>query len=168
MTVLITGAAGFIGFHLAEKLLKRGDKVVGIDSINDYYDPKLKYARLAESGIGAEAEKFGCEVQSTKYADYRFFRMKLEERDALQKLFVTEKFDIVVNLAAQAGVRYSLENPYAYIESNIVGFLNLLECVRHNPVKHFIMLHLVRFTVVMQRPRSRKKIEWITRCRCML
>ena len=138
MTVLITGAAGFIGFHLAEKLLKRGDKVVGIDSINDYYDPKLKYARLAESGIGAEAEKFGCEVQSTKYADYRFFRMKLEERDALQKLFVTEKFDIVVNLAAQAGVRYSLENPYAYIESNIVGFLNLLECVRHNPVKHFI------------------------------
>ena len=127
MTVLITGAAGFIGFHLAEKLLKRGDKVVGIDSINDYYDPKLKYARLAESGIGAEAEKFGCEVQSTKYADYRFFRMKLEERDALQKLFVTEKFDIVVNLAAQAGVRYSLENPYAYIESNIVGFLNLLE-----------------------------------------
>lgn len=138
MTILVTGAAGFIGFHLVEKLLQQGNKIVGIDSINDYYDPKLKYARLAESGIGAKAEKFRQEVQSTKYANYRFIRMKLEERDTLQKLFETEKFDIVVNLAAQAGVRYSLENPYAYIESNIVGFLNLLECARHYPVKHFI------------------------------
>ena len=138
MKILVTGTAGFIGFHLAEKLLERGDEVVGIDSINDYYDPKLKYARLAESGIGAEAEVFGQEVQSTKYAGYRFVRMKLEDRESLQKLFVREKFDAVVNLAAQAGVRYSLENPYAYIESNIVGFLNLLECARHNPVNHFV------------------------------
>ncbi len=138
MKILVTGTAGFIGFHLAEKLLRRGDEVVGIDSINDYYDPKLKYARLAESGIGAGAEAWGCEIQSSKYPKYRFIRMKLEDREALQKLFAREKFDVVVNLAAQAGVRYSLENPYAYIESNIVGFLNLLECARHNPVKHFV------------------------------
>lgn len=138
MKILVTGTAGFIGFHLAERLLKRGDEVVGIDSINDYYDPKLKYARLAESGIGAGAEVFGQEVQSSKYPGYRFLRMKLEDRNGLQGLFAREKFDAVVNLAAQAGVRYSLENPYAYIESNIVGFLNLLECARHNPVKHFV------------------------------
>lgn len=138
MKILVTGSAGFIGFYLAEKLLERGDEVVGIDSINDYYDPKLKYARLSESGIGAKAKVFGQEVQSTKHAGYRFIRMKLEDREALQELFAGKKFDIVVNLAAQAGVRYSLENPYAYIESNIVGFLNLLECSRHNPVKHFV------------------------------
>lgn len=138
MKILVTGSAGFIGFHLTEKLLERGDEVVGIDSINDYYDPKLKYARLFESGIRAGAEVFGQEVQSTKHAGYRFIRMKLEDREALQELFAGKKFDIVVNLAAQAGVRYSLENPYAYIESNIVGFLNLLECARHNPVKHFV------------------------------
>lgn len=138
MKILVTGTAGFIGFHLAEKLLERGDEVMGIDSINDYYDPKLKYARLAESGICAGPEVWGREIQSTKYPGYRFLRMKLEDRDGLQGLFAREKFDAVVNLAAQAGVRYSLENPYAYIESNIVGFLNLLECVRHNPVKHFV------------------------------
>lgn len=138
MKILVTGTAGFIGFHLAEKLLERGDEVMGIDSINDYYDPKLKYARLAESGICAGPEVWGREIQSTKYPGYRFLRMKLEDRDGLQGLFAREKFDAVVNLAAQAGVRYSLENPYAYIESNIVGFLNLLECARHNPVKHFV------------------------------
>lgn len=138
MKLLVTGSAGFIGFHLCERLLLRGDEVVGIDSINDYYDPKLKYARLAESGIGQEAEVFGREVQSTKYPNYRFIRMNLEDRESLQRLFERERFDVVVNLAAQAGVRYSLENPYAYIESNIVGFLNLLECARHNPVRHFV------------------------------
>lgn len=138
MKILVTGTAGFIGFHLAEKLLERGDEVMGIDSINDYYDPKLKYARLAESGICAGPEVWGREIQSTKYPGYRFLRMKLEDRDGLQGLFAREKFDAVVNLAAQAGVRYSLENPYAYIESNIVGFLSLLECARHNPVKHFV------------------------------
>lgn len=138
MKILVTGSAGFIGFHLTEKLIKRGDEVVGIDSINDYYDPRLKYARLAESGIGAEAQLWGCEVQSTKHPGYRFIRLKLEDREGLQGLFEREKFDAVVNLAAQAGVRYSLENPYTYIESNIVGFLNLLECARHNPVQHFV------------------------------
>lgn len=138
MKILVTGSAGFIGFYLAKNLLERGDEVVGIDSINDYYDPKLKYARLAESGIDSGAEAWGREIRSTRYPNYRFIRMKLEDRDALQSLFAEEKFDVVVNLAAQAGVRYSLENPYAYIESNIVGFLNLLECARHNPVKHFV------------------------------
>lgn len=87
MKILVTGSAGFIGFHLTEKLLERGDEVVGIDSINDYYDPKLKYARLFESGIRAGAEVFGQEVQSTKHAGYRFIRMKLEDREALQELF---------------------------------------------------------------------------------
>lgn len=138
MKVLVTGAAGFIGFHLCERLLSRGDEVVGIDSINDYYDPRLKYARLAQSGIGPEAEMWGREIRSTKYPGYRFIRMKLEGREALQRLFAAERFDAAVNLAAQAGVRYSLENPYAYIESNVVGFLNLLECTRHNPVRHFV------------------------------
>ena len=138
MRILVTGTAGFIGFHLAERLLKRGDEVVGIDSINDYYDLRLKYARLAESGIGSGAEMWGREIRSTKYPNYRFIRMKLEDREALQELFGKEKFDVVVNLAAQAGVRYSLENPYAYIESNIIGFLNLLECARHNQVRHFV------------------------------
>lgn len=138
MRILVTGTAGFIGFHLAERLLKRGNEIVGIDSINDYYDSRLKYARLAESGIGSDAETWGREIRSTKYPNYRFIRMKLEDREALQELFGKEKFDVVVNLAAQAGVRYSLENPYAYIESNIIGFLNLLECARHNQVRHFV------------------------------
>ncbi len=138
MKILITGTAGFIGFHLAVRLAERGEEVVGVDSINDYYDVRLKYARLAQSGIGPEAEAFGRQVQSTKYPNYRFVRMGLEERDAMQELFAAEKFDAVVNLAAQAGVRYSLENPYAYVESNVVGFVNLLECVRHNPVRHFV------------------------------
>jgi len=138
MKILVTGAAGFIGFHFVRKLLERGDEVVGIDSINDYYDPQLKYARLSECGIGAAAEEWAREVRSKRYGSYRFIRMKLEDRSALERLFSAECFDRVVNLAAQAGVRYSLENPHAYIESNVVGFLNLLECVRHYPVKHFV------------------------------
>jgi UDP-glucuronate 4-epimerase len=138
MKILVTGTAGFIGFHLAKRLLERGETVVGIDSINDYYDVGLKYARLRETGIGRDAAEFGREVQSVKYPEYRFIRMQLENREALNDLFEKEKFDVVVNLAAQAGVRYSIENPYAYIDSNIVGFLNLLEAVRHYPVKHFV------------------------------
>lgn len=127
MKILITGTAGFIGFHLAKKLLERGDTVVGIDNINDYYDVNLKYARLAETGISREAEKWHKKVQSKKYENYSFVRMNLEDRDQLNQLFAQEKFDKVCNLAAQAGVRYSIENPYVYINSNIVGFINILE-----------------------------------------
>jgi UDP-glucuronate 4-epimerase len=136
MKILITGTAGFIGFHLTKRLLERGDTVVGIDNINDYYDINLKYARLAETGISAEAENWYKKVQSTKYPNYNFIRMNLEDREQLNRLFETEKFDKVCNLAAQAGVRYSLENPHAYINSNIVGFINILEACRHHNIKH--------------------------------
>ena len=138
MKILITGTAGFIGFHLAKRLLERGDEVVGIDNINDYYDVNLKYARLAETGISREAEKWHTPVQSTKYPGYTFVRMNLEDRDPLTALFEKEKFDNVCNLAAQAGVRYSLENPYAYIDSNIVGFVNILEACRHHNIRHLV------------------------------
>ncbi len=136
MKILITGTAGFIGFHLAKKLIERGDTVVGIDNINDYYDVNLKYARLAETGISREAEQWYTKVQSTKYPNYSFLRMNLEDREQLNKLFEQEKFDKVCNLAAQAGVRYSLQNPHAYISSNIVGFMNILEACRHHNIKH--------------------------------
>lgn len=138
MKILITGTAGFIGFHLAKRLLERGDEVVGIDNINDYYDVNLKYARLAETGISREAEKWHTTVQSTKYPGYTFVRMNLEDRDALMALFEREKFDNVCNLAAQAGVRYSLKTPYAYINSNIVGFVNILEACRHHNIRHMV------------------------------
>ncbi|NOX85374.1 MAG: NAD-dependent epimerase/dehydratase family protein, partial [Chlorobi bacterium] len=136
--ILITGTAGFIGFHLAKKLLERGDEVVGIDNINDYYDENLKYARLAETGISRDAENWHIPVKSTKYPNYSFIRMNLEDSKELSDLFVSEKFDKVCNLAAQAGVRYSLENPHTYINSNIVGFLNILEGCRHNNIKHLV------------------------------
>lgn len=136
MKILITGTAGFIGFHLAKKLLERGDTVVGIDNINDYYDVNLKYGRLAETGISREAEEWYKKVQSTMYENYTFVRMNLEDCDQLNQLFGQEKFDKVCNLAAQAGVRYSLENPHAYINSNIVGFMNILEACRHNNIQH--------------------------------
>jgi UDP-glucuronate 4-epimerase len=136
MKILITGTAGFIGFHLTKRLLERGDTVVGIDNINDYYDVNLKYARLAETGISREAETWHQKVQSTKYENYSFVRMNLEDREQLNQLFETEKFDKVCNLAAQAGVRYSLENPHTYINSNIVGFINILEACRHHNIKH--------------------------------
>jgi UDP-glucuronate 4-epimerase len=138
MKILITGTAGFIGFHIAKRLLERGDEVVGIDNINDYYDVNLKYARLAETGISHEAEKWYTPVRSTKYPCYTFLRMNLEDRNQLMTLFERENFDNVCNLAAQAGVRYSLENPYAYIDSNIVGFINILEACRHNNIRHLV------------------------------
>ena len=136
MKILITGTAGFIGFYLAKKLLERGDTVIGIDNINDYYDVNLKYARLAETGISREAENWYTPVQSTKYPNYTFVRMNLEDREKLMELFEKEEFDKVCNLAAQAGVRYSLENPHVYISCNIVGFMNILEACRHNNIKH--------------------------------
>jgi len=136
MKVLITGTAGFIGFHLSNRLIQRGDEVVGLDSINDYYDVNLKFNRLAAAGIQQSAIAYNKMVQSDTYSNYRFVQMQLEDRENLQQLFAAEQFDVVVNLAAQAGVRYSLTNPYAYIDSNIVGFVNILECCRHNRVKH--------------------------------
>ena len=136
MKILVTGTAGFIGFHLAQKLLERGDEVVGLDNINDYYDVNLKYSRLEETGIDRSLTEYGEIVQSDKYPGYRFVQIELEDRDGILALFEKEKFDKVCNLAAQAGVRYSLTNPYAYIDSNIVGFINILEACRHNNVQH--------------------------------
>ena len=136
MKILITGTAGFIGFHLARKLLDRGDDVVGLDSINDYYDQRVKYGRLEETGIAQDAIRYNELTQSTRYDNYRFIQLNLEDRENIETLFKTERFDAVCNLAAQAGVRYSLTNPHAYIESNIIGFINLLEACRHHGVKN--------------------------------
>ncbi|GLI39677.1 NAD-dependent epimerase [Geobacter hydrogenophilus] len=122
-TVLVTGAAGFIGFHLSKRLLDRGDRVVGLDNLNDYYDVNLKLDRLRQLE-GREG--------------FRFVRASLADRPALEELFSGERFDVVVNLAAQAGVRYSLKNPHAYVESNLVGFMNILEGCRHHGVKHLV------------------------------
>jgi len=121
--ILVTGAAGFIGFHLSQRLLARGDEVVGLDNLNDYYDVKLKLGRLE---------------QLRERENFRFVKLGLEEREPLLELFQRERFDAVVNLAAQAGVRYSLVNPYAYIDSNVSGFMNILEGCRHSKVKHLV------------------------------
>lgn len=136
MKILITGAAGFIGYHLVQQLLARGDEVVGIDSLNDYYDPRLKYGRLTSAGINEADIAYNQPVVSQSQKNYRFVKLKLEDRDAINTLFATEKFDAVCNLAAQAGVRYSLQNPMAYIDSNVVGFLNILEGCRHHGVQN--------------------------------
>ena len=121
MKVLVTGAAGFIGMHASERLLARGDQVVGLDNLNDYYDPQLKLDRLA---------------RLEPHANFRFVKMDVADREGIEKLFADEKFDRVIHLAAQAGVRYSIENPHAYIDSNVVGFMNILEGCRHNKVQH--------------------------------
>jgi UDP-glucuronate 4-epimerase len=121
MKVLVTGAAGFIGMHVSQILLARGDSVVGLDNLNDYYDPQLKLDRLA---------------RLTPHPAFRFVKMDVADREGMTKLFADERFDRVVHLAAQAGVRYSLVNPHAYIDSNIVGFTNILEGCRHNGVEH--------------------------------
>jgi len=121
--ILVTGAAGFIGFHLIKRLVARGDIVVGLDNLNAYYDVTLKEARLAQ-------------IQGKE--GFSFVRMDLADRDGIEKLFAAESFDKVVNLAAQAGVRYSLENPHAYVDSNLVGFVNILEGCRHAKVKHLV------------------------------
>ena len=138
MRVLVTGAAGFIGFHLSRKLVDLGYEVVGLDSINDYYDINLKYSRLEICGIKKEHIKEFKIIRSEKFNNYRFVKSPLENKDFYLQLAEEQKFDAIVNLAAQAGVRYSLVNPYAYIESNITGFLNVLEGARHFPVKHLV------------------------------
>ncbi len=123
MKVLVTGAAGFIGMHVCERLLARGDDVVGVDNLNDYYDVALKEARLA---------------RLTPDPRFRFFRLDIADREGIAALFATERPQRVINLAAQAGVRYSLENPHSYVDSNVVGFVNILEGCRHNGVEHFV------------------------------
>ena len=123
MKYLITGAAGFIGFHLSKRLLEQGNSVVGIDNLNEYYDVNLKKARLNELKDDP---------------GFTFHKLDLVDRKGIEKLFSENNFDYVVNLAAQAGVRYSLENPHAYVDSNIVGFLNILEGCRHNDIKHLV------------------------------
>jgi UDP-glucuronate 4-epimerase len=138
MKVLVTGTAGFIGSFTAARLAERGDEVVGIDNINDYYDVNLKYGRLERDGIGPEDAETGEWVQSKGLPNYRFKRMDLENRSGMEDLFSRERFDTVCHLAAQAGVRYSLINPYAYIDTNIVGFLHILECCRHHEIKHLV------------------------------
>jgi len=135
MKILITGAAGFIGFHLSQKLLERGDSVVGLDNINDYYDINLKYARLNELGVDRATILDNQVVQSLS-KKFSFVKMDLKDREAMDKLFKNEQFDAVCNLGAQAGVRYSIENPNAYIDSNVVGFMNILEGCRHHGVKN--------------------------------
>jgi UDP-glucuronate 4-epimerase len=135
MKILVTGAAGFIGFHLSQKLLERGDIVVGLDNINDYYDVNLKYARLNELGIEKEniLESQKVDAFNKKFS---FIKADLADRETINNLFESEKFDAVCNLAAQAGVRYSIENPHAYIDSNVVGFMNILEGCRHYGIQN--------------------------------
>jgi len=138
--ILVTGTAGFIGYHVAERLLTEGHHVIGLDNLNDYYDVNLKYDRLAESGISrTEAETpGGGPVQSRLHKGYRFIRLDLVNGSELLDLFKKERFDSVVHLAAQAGVRHSLSHPHDYISANITGFLNILEACRHYPVKHLV------------------------------
>ena len=136
MKILVTGSAGFIGFHLSQKLLERGDSVVGLDNINSYYDVNLKYARLNELGIQRESIIDNQTVQAPSNRAFSFVKMNLADREKMNKLFEEEQFDDVCNLGAQAGVRYSIENPHAYIDSNVVGFMNILEGCRHHGVKN--------------------------------
>ncbi len=139
MKILITGTAGFIGSHLAKRLVERGDEVVGLDCINDYYDINVKYGRLERTGIISSLEEgenipYNELLTSKENSNYKFIKLNLEDKDNMMKLFEEQKFDAVCNLAAQAGVRYSLTNPSAYMDSNIVGFANILEACRHNGV----------------------------------
>jgi len=138
MKILVTGTAGFIGFHLTKKLISLGHTVTGIDNINDYYDVNLKYARLNHSGIKREEIQYGKKAESSSLSGYCFIHLDLTDREELFPVFARENFDCVCNLAAQAGVRYSLENPYAYADSNITGFLNILEACRLHAIKHLV------------------------------
>lgn len=138
MKIVVTGAAGFIGSHVVRALLNQKHSVIGIDNINSYYDIHLKYARLKTAGIEEDEIKTGKYVQSNLFDSYQFIKMDLNDKDRLFSLFETENFSYVVHLAAQAGVRYSIQNPFAYIDSNISGFMNLLEVCRHSSVKHLV------------------------------
>lgn len=136
--ILVTGAAGFIGFHLVKRLVDKGYRVTGFDNVNDYYSTELKYGRLAEIGIAKDEIIENELVESANHENLKFIKADLAHKPVVDELFEKSGFDVVVNLAAQAGVRYSLKDPYRYIESNITGFLNILEGVRHHPVEHLI------------------------------
>ena len=136
--VLVTGTAGFIGFHLARKLVDLGYHVTGLDIINDYYDVDLKYARLEQSGILRDKVSYNQLVTSESSPNYQFIQLQLEDRESIFELFANRGFQVVVNMAAQAGVRYSLTHPQVYLDSNITGFLNILEACRHHPVENLI------------------------------
>ncbi len=138
MKVLVTGSAGFIGFHLVKKLIAQNYDVYGLDNINDYYSIKLKYDRLKDCGIEPQMVKNNQIVRSKIYSNYHFAKIDLSDEEGLFDIFKNQKFDIVVNLAAQAGVRYSIDNPHAYVKSNISGFLNVLEACRMFPPKKLL------------------------------
>lgn len=137
MKILVTGVAGFIGYHVVKRLIERGDDVIGIDNINHYYDVRLKYARLKQIGIDNTYDvQCGIPMPSSLYTNFKFVKIDIADRNKLSLLFESEHFDYVIHLAAQAGVRYSIENPYAYVDSNLVGFVNVLEGCRNSGVKH--------------------------------
>jgi UDP-glucuronate 4-epimerase len=136
--ILVTGAAGFIGFHLAEFLLNRGIEVIGLDNINNYYDTNLKFSRLKSLGIEIQSIKWNILFESKIHSNFRFVRMDIGDKDSLSNLFRCSDFDYVIHLAAQAGVRYSIDNPSAYIQSNLVGFANIIELSKLFGIKHFI------------------------------
>jgi UDP-glucuronate 4-epimerase len=137
MKILVTGAAGFIGAYVAQRLVERGDEVVGIDNLNDYYNPQLKIDRL-KSLLDTDVDISGATPVVSRHANFTFIKLAIEDRQAMASLFEREHFDIVVNLAAQAGVRYSIENPFAYIDSNLLGFANIIEGCRQSKVKHLV------------------------------
>jgi len=136
--VLITGAIGFIGYHLTEKLLEEGFEVVGVDNINSYYDVRLKYAKLPILGIQEENIRPNTLYYSMIHNNFKFVKIDITDRYNIEELFRKEQFNIVINLAAQAGVQYSIENPHSYVENNITGFINLIDAAKNNMVKHFI------------------------------
>ena len=139
MKILVTGAAGFIGMHLIQRLVKDNVKIIGIDNLNDYYDVSLKKDRLMNNGINLlQNEPDTLPLESTKYPNFKFYRADITNRIIIEKIFSDEKFDIVVNLAAQAGVRYSITNPESYINVNITGFFNILDCCRIYNIKEFV------------------------------
>ena len=138
MKILVTGTAGFIGFHVANRLITDGHEVTGTDSINAYYDARLKYDRLTYAGISSHEIQYNQPIHSSKHNNYVFYQLRLEDKYRVEDLFARHKFDIVIHLAAQAGVRYSITNPDAYVDSNIVAFVNVLECCRHQQVQHLV------------------------------